>query len=50
MSTTIEAQFNLVSKTYDENRKKFIPCFDKFYKETAEIIARLNDNPNSRYA
>ena len=47
MSTTIEAQFNLVSKTYDENRKKFIPCFDKFYKETAEIIARLNDNPKT---
>ena len=32
MTTSIEAQFNLVSKTYDENRKKFIPCFDKFYK------------------
>ena len=38
MTTSIEAQFNLVSKTYDENRKKFIPCFDKFYKGTAEIM------------
>ena len=47
MTTSIEAQFNLVSKTYDENRKKFIPCFDKFYKGTAEIIARLNDNPKT---
>lgn len=47
MTTTIEAQFNLVSKSYDKNRKKFIPCFDKFYKGTAEIIARLNDNPKT---
>ena len=32
MTTSIEAQFNLVSKTYDENRKKFIPALTNSIK------------------
>lgn len=34
----IEEQFNLIAKEYDSNRKKFIPCFDDFYKNTTEFI------------
>lgn len=36
---TIEEQFNRIAKAYDSNRKKFIPCFEAFYKETTAFIA-----------
>lgn len=34
----IEKQFNLIAKEYDENRKKFIPCFDDYYQSTTKFI------------
>ena len=34
----IEAQFNLIAEEYDINRKKFIPCFDDYYKSTTKFI------------
>ena len=27
----IQTQFNLIAKAYDENRRKFISCFDDYY-------------------
>lgn len=41
----IEKQFNLIAKEYDGNRRKFIPCFDDFYKNTTEFIASNIDSP-----
>lgn len=35
----IAKQFNLIAQEYDENRKKFIPCFNDFYGSTTEFIA-----------
>lgn len=34
----IEKQFNLIAEEYDSNRRKFISCFDDFYKNTTEFI------------
>lgn len=34
----IEKQFNLIAEEYDRNRRKFIPCFDDFYKSATEFI------------
>lgn len=34
----IEAQFNLIAEEYDSNRKKFIPCFDDFYRHSTKFI------------
>lgn len=34
----IEKQFNLIAEEYDNGRKKFIPCFDDFYKTTTKLI------------
>ena len=36
---SIKKQFNLIAKEYDENRKKFIPCFEEYYKGTTAFIA-----------
>lgn len=41
----LEQQFNLISKEYDENRRKFIPCFDDFYKDTTKFITENIDEP-----
>ena len=41
----IEKQFNLIAEEYDCNRKKFIPCFDDFYKNTTEFIVSNIDEP-----
>lgn len=35
----IKAQFNLIAEEYDKNRRKFIPCFDDYYKNTTKFIA-----------
>lgn len=35
----IEEQFNRVAKEYDQNRRRFIPCFDDFYENTTRFIA-----------
>ncbi|MGM9550665.1 MAG: class I SAM-dependent methyltransferase [Clostridia bacterium] len=34
-----QEQFNLIAQEYDSNRKKFIPCFDDYYKNTTKFIA-----------
>jgi tRNA (cmo5U34)-methyltransferase len=36
---TIEEQFNLIAREYDDNRRKFIPCFDGYYVETTDFLA-----------
>ena len=40
----IGTQFNLATKSYDENRKKFIPCFDDCYISCTDFIARTLKN------
>ncbi len=40
----IEKQFNLIAEEYDGNRRKFIPCFEDFYKNTTEfIVSNINE-------
>ena len=34
----IEEQFNIIAHEYDENRKKFIPCFDDYYDNTTKFV------------
>ena len=34
----IDAQFNLIAEEYDCNRRKFIPCFDDYYKNLTQFI------------
>lgn len=41
----IEKQFNLIAEEYDSNRRKFIPCFDDFYRNTTEFIASNIEEP-----
>lgn len=41
----IEEQFNLIAEEYDNNRKKFIPCFDDFYQGTTKFITSNIDTP-----
>lgn len=41
----IEEQFNLIAKKYDENRRKFIPCFDDYYESTTKMILDNIDSP-----
>lgn len=41
----IEQQFNLIANEYDNNRKKFIPCFNDFYQSTTEFIASNIEKP-----
>ena len=43
--TDIEEQFNLIAKKYDENRRKFIPCFDDYYESTTKLILSNIDSP-----
>ena len=37
---TVQEQFNIVAKEYDENRRKFIACFDDYYRSTTDFIAK----------
>ena len=39
----IQEQFNLVAQKYDENRRKFIPCFDDYYSSSTDFIAGTLD-------
>ena len=41
----IEKQFNLIAKEYDNNRRKFIPCFDDYYKNTTKLILSNIETP-----
>lgn len=43
--TDIEEQFNLIAKRYDENRRKFIPCFHDYYEATTKMILSNIDSP-----
>ena len=43
--SSIEQQFNLIAKEYDVNRKKFIPCFDDYYKNTTKLILSNINTP-----
>lgn len=42
---TIEDQFNIIANEYDQNRRKFIPCFDEFYGLTTDFIAANINSP-----
>ena len=46
MRREIEEQFNKIAGEYDENRRKFIPCFDDFYQKTTDFITSNIDAPN----
>lgn len=41
----IEKQFNLIAEEYDVNRKKFIPCFEDYYKNTTQFIVSNIEEP-----
>lgn len=41
----IKEQFNIVAKEYDVNRKKFIPCFTDYYKNTTKFILANMEKP-----
>lgn len=41
----IENQFNLIAKEYDINRRRFIPCFEDFYVNTTELLAKTVKMP-----
>lgn len=41
----IEEQFNLIAEEYDVNRKKFIPCFEDYYKNTTKFIVSNIEEP-----
>ncbi|MGV8077511.1 MAG: class I SAM-dependent methyltransferase [Methanosarcina sp.] len=42
----IQRQFDDISKKYDEQRKKFIPCFDDFYGVSVSLTSVDKENPN----
>lgn len=41
----IERQFNLIAEEYDSNRRKFIPCFGDFYRNTTQFITANLEEP-----
>lgn len=41
----IEQQFNIIAEEYDSKRRKFIPCFDDFYRNTTQFVAANIGNP-----
>lgn len=42
----IQRKFDEISEKYNEQRKKFIPCFDDFYGVTASIASFKTDMPS----
>lgn len=42
----IQKKFDAVSKKYDEQRKKLIPCFDDFYGISVSIASVDKENPD----
>lgn len=42
---TTREQFNKIAREYDQNRRKFIPCFDDFYGEAVDFLAAEIDKP-----
>ena len=43
---SIEKEFNVIAKEYDINRKRFIPCFDDYYKGATDMILAHVRTPN----
>ena len=41
----IQRKFDAVSKKYDEQRKKLIPCFDDFYGISTSVASVETKNP-----
>ena len=41
----IQRKFDAISKKYDEQRRKFIPCFDDFYGATVSVASVDVENP-----
>jgi tRNA (cmo5U34)-methyltransferase len=41
----IQRKFDDISKKYDEQRKKFIPCFDDFYRVSVSVASANVENP-----
>jgi tRNA (cmo5U34)-methyltransferase len=46
MKTNIQTEFDNVATRYDEQRKKFIPCFDDFYECAVESLAFEDKHPH----
>lgn len=42
---TIEEQFNKIAREYDQNRRKFIPCFDDFYGGAVDFLTAGRVSP-----
>jgi tRNA (cmo5U34)-methyltransferase len=42
----VQRKFDEVSKKYNEQRKKFIPCFDDFYGVSVSVASVDMENPN----
>lgn len=36
---SVEEQFNLIAREYDDSRRRFIPCFEDYYRSTTDFIA-----------
>lgn len=43
----IKARFDAIAKSYDENRKKFIPCFDDYYLTTVRFLSSSIPSPKT---
>ncbi len=41
----IQRKFDAISKKYDEQRRKFIPCFDDFYGAAVSMASVDSENP-----
>ncbi|AKB37022.1 Methyltransferase [Methanosarcina siciliae C2J] len=41
----IQQKFDAISKKYDEQRKKFVPCFDDFYGAAVSVASVDSENP-----
>lgn len=35
---SIASQFNRIAEEYDQNRRRFLPCFDEFYQKTTAFL------------
>lgn len=42
----IQRKFDAVSRKYDEQRKKLIPCFDDFYEISVSVASVDTENPS----
>ncbi|MHC1754782.1 MAG: class I SAM-dependent methyltransferase [Methanosarcina sp.] len=42
----IQQKFDAISKKYDEQRRKFIPCFGDFYGATVSVASADAENPD----